>query len=69
MLRWEQKRLAEAASISIEPVTRIEVIAGPVSAHSLTVDSIQRALEAAGVIFIESNGDGPGGRLKKGPQS
>jgi hypothetical protein len=27
---------------------------------------IQRALEAAGVIFIEGNGDGPGVKLRKG---
>jgi hypothetical protein len=35
--------LAEAASISIETVKRIEVIAGPVSANCKTVDAILRA--------------------------
>jgi hypothetical protein len=29
---------------------------------------MRAALEAAGVIFIEGNGDGPGVKLKKGAQ-
>ena len=28
-------------------------------------DAIQRALEAAGVVFVEENGHGPGVRLRK----
>jgi hypothetical protein len=28
--------------------------------------SVRRALESAGVIFVEVNGDGPGVRLRKG---
>jgi hypothetical protein len=30
-----------------------------------TLAAIQRALEAAGVIFVEENGEGPGVRLRK----
>jgi hypothetical protein len=30
-----------------------------------TLDMIRAALEAAGVIFIDENGEGPGVRLKK----
>jgi predicted transcriptional regulator len=64
MLRWEQKRLAEAAQVSLETVKRIEGMTGPVSANVATVDAIQRALEAAGVVFIAENGGGPGVRLR-----
>jgi hypothetical protein len=64
MLRWEQKRLSEAAGISLETVKRLEGMTGPVSAHSGTLDAVERALEAAGVIFIAENGGGAGVRLK-----
>jgi hypothetical protein len=30
-----------------------------------TIDAIRTALEAASVIFVEENGEGPGVRLKK----
>jgi hypothetical protein len=28
--------------------------------------TVREILEAAGVIFVEENGEGPGGRLRKG---
>jgi hypothetical protein len=31
--------------------------------------AIRRALEKAGVIFVEENGDGPGVRLRKGKRN
>jgi transcriptional regulator with XRE-family HTH domain len=65
LLRWDQKTLATAAGISVETVKRLEGMSGPVSAHSVTVDVLQKALEAAGVEFITENGGGPGVRLKK----
>jgi hypothetical protein len=37
---------------------------GAVSAR--TVETIQRTLEKAGVIFIDANNGGPGARLRKG---
>jgi predicted transcriptional regulator len=62
MLRIEQKDLAERAGISLETVKRIERTPGVVSAYASTVDSLQRALEAAGIEFM--NSDQPGVRLK-----
>jgi hypothetical protein len=32
------------------------------------VDVVERALQAAGIEFIEENGGGPGVRLKKSPK-
>ncbi len=32
-----------------------------------TLIKLQKALEAAGVIFIDGNGEGPGVRLKRRP--
>jgi transcriptional regulator with XRE-family HTH domain len=64
LLRWEQKTLAKAAGISIETIKRLEGLNGPLSAHSMTLDAIQKAFEAAGIVFIEQNGGGPGVRLR-----
>jgi hypothetical protein len=38
---------------------------GARSPYSRTLGDIQRALEAAGVVFIPENGGGPGVRLRK----
>jgi predicted transcriptional regulator len=62
MLRIEQKELAQMAGVSLETIKRIERSPGAVSAYASTVDSLQRALESAGVEF--TNGDQPGVRLK-----
>jgi predicted transcriptional regulator len=65
MLRIEQRDLAEQSGASLETIKRIERIPGAVSAYTSTVDAIRRALEAAGVEFIQENGGGAGVRLKK----
>ncbi len=54
--------LAERAQVSTNTISRFE--AGE-ELKPRTVEAIQRALEAAGVIFVEENGEGPGVRLKK----
>lgn len=66
ILRLEQRQLADEAGISVETVKRIERGSGEIGANSKTVAAVQRALEAAGVEFIEENGGGPGVRLRKG---
>ena len=66
LLRWEQKTLADASAVSLPTIKRLEGKPGPLGAHQPTVDALSRALEAAGVIFIETNGEGPGVRLRKG---
>jgi transcriptional regulator with XRE-family HTH domain len=65
MLRWEQKTLAEESKVSLATVKRIEGKPGPAIANRPTIDSLSRALESAGVIFVEENGEGPGVRLRK----
>jgi len=37
------------------------------AAHGSTIASLRKALEAAGVEFIDENGGGPGVRLRKPP--
>lgn len=55
------RELAEAAQVSTNTITRFEK-GEPLKER--TVQAIRAALEAAGVIFIESNGNGPGVRLR-----
>jgi predicted transcriptional regulator len=63
MLELTQTDLAKAAGISKTAVVDFETSLSKPKASTIT--SIQRALEDAGVIFVEENGEGPGVRLKK----
>ncbi len=62
LLRWDQKRLAETAKVSVETIKRLEKKPGKVSAYTGTVDAITKALEDAGVAF--TNDDEPGVKLR-----
>jgi hypothetical protein len=65
LLRWDQRNLAEASSISLATIKRLESKPGPLDAHTSTVAALTHALEMAGIAFIEENGGGPGVRLRK----
>ena len=65
LLRWDQRNLAKASSISLPTIKRLESKPGALEAHTSTVEAITRALENAGVEFIAENGGGPGVRLRK----
>jgi ribosome-binding protein aMBF1 (putative translation factor) len=60
-----QSDLAASAQISIATLRRMEASDGPASGYPNNVGAIRRALEAAGVIFVEENGEGSGVRLRK----
>jgi len=68
LLRWEQRHLAEASSISLPTIKRLESKPGKLAAHASTLVALKRALELGGVEFIDENGGGPGVRLRKGAQ-
>jgi transcriptional regulator with XRE-family HTH domain len=63
LLDWSQSELADKAGVGIVTVRQLE--AGAHKPRRATLDVIQRALEDAGVEFIEENGGGPGVRLRK----
>ena len=65
MLRWSAKQLAEQAGLSWPTVQRMESTQGVPSGLSKNLELVQRALEGAGIIFIDENDEGPGVRLKK----
>ena len=62
LLAWTQYDLAQRAGVGTLTVHQLE--AGVVQPRRATLDVIKRAFEAAGVVFIEGNGGGPGVRLR-----
>jgi transcriptional regulator with XRE-family HTH domain len=62
LLDWSQLELAKQAGVGIVTVRQLEA-----SVHEprrATLDVVRRALEAAGIEFIDENGGGPGVRLR-----
>jgi hypothetical protein len=45
--------------------TVVDFERGARAPREVTLDALRRALESAGVIFVEENGEGPGVRLRK----
>jgi hypothetical protein len=64
-LRWEQRDLEAASSVSLPTIKRLESKPGIMTAHMTTLVALKKALEAAGIEFIDENGGGPGVRLRK----
>lgn len=65
MLGWSQSELAKASGLALSTIKRMESSEGPIRGTAENVWKVQRALEDAGIIFIDDNGGGPGVRLKK----
>lgn len=65
LLRWEQKDLAYASRVSLPSIKRLEATPGHLAAQARTIEALRAAIETAGVIFVEENGEGPGVRLRK----
>lgn len=61
LLDWSQQQLADAAHVGVATVRLFE--AGRPARHA-TQEVIRRAFEAAGVLFVDENGAGPGVRLR-----
>jgi transcriptional regulator with XRE-family HTH domain len=66
LLGWSQLDLAQAASVGVATVRRLESAETQIRGSVETVWKIQKALEAAGIEFIpEEAGRGPGVRLRQ----
>jgi transcriptional regulator with XRE-family HTH domain len=64
LLGWSQSKLAQQAGVSLPTVKRVETGTGPrVSDHARA--KLQRALEAAGIAFLDENGGGLGVRFRR----
>ncbi len=63
LLDWNQKDLAQASDLSLPTIQRMETL-GLRRSSAGNVEKVQRAVEDAGVEFIDENGGGPGVRIK-----
>jgi len=68
LLRWSAEDLAAQTLLSVATIRRAELTEGETSMTATNDLAVRRALENAGVEFIDGNGGGPGVRLQKAPQ-
>ena len=69
LLGWSQPALAKESGVSLPTIVRMESQLGPGRSSAANVDAVRRALEKAGVLFLEAddaNAVGPGVRLRQG---
>jgi hypothetical protein len=64
-LRWRAEDLARESAVGVATIRRAELAENETSMTAPNDIAIRRALEAAGVEFIDGNGGGPGVRLKR----
>jgi len=65
LIRWTADELAAASVLSVATIRRAELSQSETALTAANDLAIRRALEAAGVEFIDENGGGPGVRLRK----
>ena len=64
LLRWSAEDLARASALGLNTIKRAETADDQTSMTVANDLAVRRALEAAGVEFIDGNGSGPGVRLR-----
>lgn len=64
LLDWSQATLAAHANVGLSTLKNFEAGRSAPMANNLAM--MRTAMEAAGVIFVAENGEGPGVRLRKG---
>jgi transcriptional regulator with XRE-family HTH domain len=69
LIRWSAEDLARETALSVATIRRAEIAEGEISMTAANDLAVRRALEAAGVEFIDENGGGPGVRLRKHQRS
>lgn len=66
LLGWEQTDLAKKAGVAVSTIRRMESFPGEVGARTGTLSQVQRALEKAGMEFLDDGS--PGVRLRRAPK-
>jgi len=64
LIRITAVQLAKSSGVGVATIRRFELMTGVPSGNARLVESIQRALEEAGVEFVGTPDDRPGVRLK-----
>jgi hypothetical protein len=65
LVRWSAEDLARESALGVNTIRRAEVAEDAIALTAANDLAIRRALEAAGIEFIDENGGGAGVRLKK----
>jgi hypothetical protein len=65
MLRWTALDLAAASGVGVATIRRVEVVDGEIRVTAANEAAIRRALESAGIDFIQENKTGEGVRFRK----
>jgi hypothetical protein len=65
LIRWSAEDLARRSALSVATIRRAELMEEETSMTTANDIAVRRALEGAGVEFIDENGGGPGVRLRK----
>jgi ribosome-binding protein aMBF1 (putative translation factor) len=65
LLKWSAADLADQSTLGVNTIRRAEVAEEETSLTAANEMAIRRALELAGVEFIDENGGGPGVRFRK----
>ena len=65
LLRWSAQDLARESALGLNTIKRAELAENKTSLTVANDLAVRRALEAAGIEFIDEDGGGPGVRLRK----
>ena len=65
LVRWRAQDLARESSVGVATIRRAELTDDETSMTKANDLAVRRALEEAGVEFIDENGGGAGVRLRK----
>ena len=65
LLRWSAEDLARESSLGVTTIRRAELADNETSLTAANELAVRRALETAGVVFIDENGGGSGVRLRQ----
>jgi len=65
LLRWSAEDLARHSAVSLRTIRRAELSSVGTTLTAANNLAIRRALEVAGIQFIDENGGGAGVRLRK----
>lgn len=65
LLRWSAEELSRQSSVSLRTIRRAELADEDPTMTVANSVAVRRALENAGIEFIDDNGGGPGVRLRK----
>jgi transcriptional regulator with XRE-family HTH domain len=64
LLKWSTAELAQASALGVNTIRRAEAAEKETALTAANELAIRRALETAGVVFIDENGGGAGVRLR-----